>query len=300
MTNTSKTLIFFGNERLVSGLRTNNAPILTALIQAGYTIAAVISHHSDGKSRNNRSLEVARVAEEHNIPVLLPNNPREIIDQLRAIHADAGILVAYGQLIPQDILDIFPLGIINVHPSLLPLYRGSTPIESAIAHGDTETGISIMRLSAGMDEGPVFVQSRVALSGTETKFDLYQTIAEKSAQLLIDTLPAILDQSLQPTPQDSSKATYTHMLSKHDSLLDVTLPAATCERLVRANLGFPKTKTTVRGYEVTITKAHVSDQSQSVLDIACRDGQFLSIDELVAPSGKTMDSTAFLNGYAAG
>jgi len=299
MKNTLETLIFFGNERLVSGLKTNDTPILTALISAGYKIAAIVAHHTDGKSRSNRSLEVAQVAKLNNIPLFLPNNPLEIIEQLKNLHADAAILVAYGQLIPQDLLDIFPCGIINVHPSLLPLNRGSTPIESSIYQGDLETGISIMRLSSGMDEGPVFAQLSIPIAATETKFDLYNIIVTKSAQLLLDTLPAILDGSLRPVPQDEAKATYTKLLTKADSKLDIRLPATTCERTVRAHLGFPKTKSIILGYEITITKSHVSTEARTVLDIRCGDGKFLSIDELIAPSGKTISSSAFLNGYAA-
>lgn len=301
MTPTSKTLIFFGNERLVSGLSSTDAPILRALIASGYSIAAVVSHHSNSHSRNNRELEVAVVAREHDIPVLLPHNPADIFEQLQTMKADAAVLVAYGQIIPQNIIDIFPDGIINIHPSLLPSYRGSTPIESAIANGDTESGVSIMKLTATMDAGPIYAQSVVALDGTETKFDLYDTLVPKSIELLLGTLPSILDGSLQPQPQDEDKATYSKLLSKSDSLLDtLNYTAEQCERLVRAHLGFPKTKTTVLGHDIVITKAHIVTEPKTALDITCGDSTFLSIDELIAPSGRTMNALAFLNGYAAG
>lgn len=300
MTNTSKTLIFFGNERLVSGLKTTNAPVLTGLIEHGYDVAAVVSHHSDGKSRSNRPLEVAEVAAAHHIPIFLPGRPIEIYEQLVAIHAEVAVLVAYGRIIPQSIIDIFPKGIINIHPSLLPRYRGPTPIESAIASGDTETGISIMQLTAGMDEGPVYAQTAIPLQGMETKFNLYQQLAGAGAELLLQILSSILDGSLQPQPQDASKATYSQLLSKKDSWLDTSAHTATeAERLVRAYLEFPKTKVTVLGHEIIITKAHVATKAKTPLDLVCRDGAFLSIDELVAPSGRTMESNAFLHGYTA-
>lgn len=295
----SKTLVFFGNERLVSGLKTTSAPILSALINNGYTIGAVVSHHTNGQSRTNRELEVAEVAQAHNIPVLLPDMPGDIISQLKDINADAAVLVAYGRLIPQSILDIFPSGIINIHPSLLPHYRGPTPIETAIANGDTKTGISLMRLTTGMDEGPIYAQTNIELLGTETKFDVYNSVVEKSITLLLGTLPSILDGSLQPSIQDSSQASYTKLLTKADSALDTTLSAAECERIVRARLGFPKTKTIVLGHEIIITKAHVSSKGTTTLNIACQDGAFLSIDELIAPSGRKMNAQSFLNGYAA-
>jgi methionyl-tRNA formyltransferase len=300
MTNTSKTLIFFGNERLVSGLKATTAPVLRALIKQGYTITAVVSHHSDGKSRSNRELEVARIAAAHDIPVLLPSRPTEIREQLVSMNAKAAILVAYGRIIPQSIIDIFPSGIINVHPSLLPKYRGPTPIESAIANGDKQTGVSIMQLTAGMDEGPVYAQTTVPLQGTETKFELYEQLATASAKLLLHILPSILDGSLQPQPQDNTQATYCQLLSKADSRLDPSAHTAKkAEQLVRAHLGFPKTKVTILGHDIIITKAHVSSTQNTPLDIQCQDGAYLSIDELVAPSGRQMDTSAFLRGYAA-
>jgi methionyl-tRNA formyltransferase len=300
MMNTSKTIIFFGNERLVSGLKTTNAPVLTSLIEHGYHIAAVVSHHTDGASRNNRELEVAQIAKEHNIPVLLPNRPADIKEQLIGLEADAAVLAAYGRIIPQSVIDIFPKGIINIHPSLLPKYRGPTPIESAIENGDSQTGISIMQLSAGMDEGPVYAQTIIPLHDTETKFELYNQLADKSAGLLLDILPSILDGSLQPQPQDNAHATYCQLLTKADSRLEPsTLNAAQAERRVRAHLVFPKTKLTVLNHDIIITKAHVSGQKKTPLDILCQDGAFLSIDELIAPSGRRMDGEAFLRGYAA-
>lgn len=300
MTNTSKTLLFFGNERLVSGLTKTDAPILRGLLDRGYTIKAVVSHHSDGQSRSNRSLEVADIAIAHNIPVLLPDRPTDIADQLAGYKADAAILVAYGRIIPQSIIDIFPMGIINIHPSLLPKYRGPTPIESAILNGDHETGVSIMQLSSGMDTGPVYGQVTIPLTGTETKFDLYETIATKSSELLFSLLPHILDGSLTPIEQNDTDATYCQLLTKADSYLDpAAMTAADADRRIRAYLGFPKTKLTLLDQQCIITKAHVEHQQKTPLDIVCRDGEFLSIDELIAPSGRRMNAASFINGYAA-
>lgn len=300
MTNTSKTLLFFGNERLVSGLTKTDAPILQGLIDRGYTIKAVISHHSDGQSRNNRSLEVADIATAHGIPVLLPNRPTDTADQIASYNADAAILVAYGRIIPQSIIDLLPLGIINIHPSLLPKYRGPTPIESAIINGDHETGVSIMQLSSGMDSGPVYGQATIPLTGTETKFDLYERVAGTSSELLFSLLPQILDGSLTPIKQNDADASYCQLLSKADGVLDLsTLSAVDADRRVRAYLGFPKTKLTLLGQDCIITKSHVEQQQKTPLDVVCRDGAFLSIDELIAPSGRHMNAASFLNGYAA-
>jgi methionyl-tRNA formyltransferase len=297
MKNTSKTLLFFGNERLVSGLKSTNAPVLRGLISAGYHIAAVVSHHTDGESRNNRPLEVAKIAAEHNIPVLLPNRPSEIHNELTAMNADAAVLVAYGRIIPQSIIDIFPKGIINIHPSLLPFYRGPTPIESAIVNGDKKTGVSIMQLTAGMDEGPVYAQAEVTLTGNETKFELYDTLAAISADLLLKNLPSILSGTLVPSAQDDSKATYCKLLTKAGGTLDTSLlTAEQAERHVRAHLGFPKSKLSILDRQCIITRAHVVKNQESAADIAFKSG-ILRIDELIAPNGKQMSAEAFLRGY---
>lgn len=297
----NKRIVFFGNERLVSGLKKTEAPILQGLISRDYTVVAIVSHHTESNSRNQRELEVAKIAKQHNIPLFLPGNPSDIASELKALNADIAILVAYGRIIRQEIIDIFPQGIINIHPSLLPRYRGPTPIESAILNGDTETGVSIMQLSAGMDEGPVYAQETLILTGTETKFELYSKLLPLTEQLFFDTLPAILDESLQPQPQDPTQVTYSHLFTKADSVFHPhALSANEAERKVRAHLGFPKTKFTIFHQPVIITKAHVVHQKEIPLDIECRDGNFLRIDELIAANGKTMAAQAFMNGYAAG
>lgn len=301
MSNTSTKILFFGNERLVSGLKHTDTPVLRGLIEHGYAVQAVISHHSESKSRNQRHLEVAEIAATHSIPVLLPSRPSDIIDQITAYDADIAILVAYGRIIPQRVIDLFPKGIINIHPSLLPRYRGPTPIESAIANGETQTGVSIMQLTAGMDTGPIYGQSTLELTGTETKFDVYNALSHQGAKLLFTLLPDIISGRLQPTPQDEAYATYSHLLSKDDSRLDLAvLTASQAESRIRAHLSFPKSKVTALGHELIVTKAHVADTKKTPLDLECQDGAFLCIDELIAPSGRQMDAQAFLRGYAAG
>lgn len=298
--NTSQKIIFFGNERLVSGLSRTDAPILRGLIEAGYDVQAVVSHHSDSRSRNQRTLEVADIAAARGIPVLLPNKPLAIYDELKAFGADVAVLVAYGRIIPQKMIDIFPLGIINIHPSLLPKYRGPTPVESPILAGDNTTGISIMQLTAGMDDGAVYAQRDFPIAPTDTKFDVFEKAVKISAEAFFESLPAILDGSLTPVPQDDSQATYSTLLNKADGLLDpAVVTASLAERQVRAYLGFPKTKTIILSHPIVITKAHVVQQQNTPLDILCSDGAYLSIDELVGPSGKTMSAEAFLRGYAA-
>ena len=294
-------LVFFGNERLVSGLKSTDAPVLSGLIERGYQVVAVVAHHTDTVSRGKRPLEVASIAAAHDIPLFTPNAPTDIYNQLKGFDANVAVLVAYGRIIPQKIIDLFPKGIINVHPSLLPAYRGSTPIETPILNGDAQSGVSIMSLAAKMDAGPVYAQADFSISPIDNKFDVYRKAAALSASLLFDTLPHILDGSISATPQDESKATYCSLLTKADGDLDPeTQTAIEADRKVRAFLGFPKARLVTLGQSRIITRAHVSSQAKTPLDVVFLDGNYLSIDELVAPSGTTMSAAAFLNGYAAG
>jgi len=301
MTSSSK-LVFFGNERLVSGLKSTDAPVLRGLIERGYDIVAIVSNYSEGTSRNSRQLEVADLAKEHGIPLFLPARPGDIEEELKALNADGAILAAYGRIVPQRIINVFsPVGIINIHPSLLPRHRGPTPIETTILAGDTEAGVSIMQLSAGMDEGPVYGQVRLPLTGTETKFELYDKLSHAGATLLFDLLPDILSGALKPKPQESGGVSYTTLLMKEHGKLDpLTDDAYACERKVRAYLGYPKTSIRIKNNDVLVTSAKVvTTKSPGELVIECVDNTYLQIDELVAPSGKKMSGGAYLRGYAA-
>lgn len=298
MTRTSKTILFFGTDEF-------SALSLRKLIAEGFTIGAVITKPDSRKGRG-RELQpslVKQIALENDIAVWQPSKMVEIAEPLQALTEDlgekpVGVLVSYGKIIPQSIIDMFEPGILNVHPSLLPKYRGPSPIESSILNGDAETGVSIMQLSAAMDAGPVYEQVTYVLNGAETAPDLETTLGETGARQLTAILPEIMNGSLQPQLQNDDEATYCKLLIKDDGVLDPsTLTAKQAERRVRAFLAYPKTKTTIAGHAVVITKAHVAAESASVLDIQCSDGQFLSIDELIGPSGRVMDAKAFLNGY---
>lgn len=290
-------LVFFGNERLSTGFKPAGAPTLQALINAGYTVSAVVANYEAGTSRSARKLEVEAVAKAHNIPVLLPNKPKEIIDQLLAYRAEAAVLVAYGKLIPQSVIDIFPKGILNIHPSLLPQYRGSTPIEQAILDGAPKTGVSIMQLVKAMDAGPVYAQTALNLIGTETKQILTEQLLALGGQLLLDTLPKVLTGSLTPKPQDETQATYTSLIQKSSSWLELTKPAERLEREVRAYAGWPKSKLELFGHSVIVTKARIATTiDDGDLVLPCNPG-YLAILELIAPSGRAMQAADFIRGY---
>lgn len=300
-------IVFFGNERIATGV-TTMAPTLQALVANGYDVAAVVIAQGDtGKSRKQRPLEIVEVAEAHGIPVLQPAKLSEIADQLKDLKADAGILVAYGKLVPEAIINIFPRGIVNIHPSLLPLHRGSIPLEAAILQGDTQTGVSLMQLVKAMDAGAVYAQSDVALTGNETKQALADQLLALGGAMLLEHLPAILDGSLEPIPQNEDAATYDARIAKNAGLLqqdDWDRPTVEIERMVRAFAGWPRVRTTIAETEIIITAAHVQAGSgmpgvmwaegQS-FGIYAKDG-ILVIDALIPPGKKEMPASAFLAG----
>ncbi len=303
-------IVFFGNERLVSGLEKTSAPILSGLIERGYDVVAVISHNSSTLSRNNRTLEVAEIAKAHDIPVYLPNKPTEIIEQIRAMNADIAVLAAYGKIISQQIIDIFPLGIINVHPSMLPKYRGPTPIESAILNGDDTTGVSIMKLTSGMDEGPIYGQKSLQIGDDEDKFDLYAHISKTSETLFFGLFQSILEGSLQPQPQSKKGITYCRLIDKKDGIIDWNKSAIDIVNEVRAYKNWPQSKTKLGNIDVIVTDAHsvvISNKNPSPGAIDTPDDDnlivgtgngFVSIDSIKPLGKKEMPIKAFLSGYS--
>jgi methionyl-tRNA formyltransferase len=294
--NKSKTLVFFGNERLSSGFRPTGAT-LQRLIEHGYIVKAVVANHEASHTRNARGLEIEAVAKEHNIPMLLPKRPADIKDVLSAYGAVAGVLVAYGRIISQEIIDIFPAGILNIHPSLLPKYRGPTPIEQAMLDGAKTTGVSVMKLVRAMDAGPVYAQKEITLTGTETKQDLTQKLLDLGTELLLDVLPATIAGSVQPKEQDESQSTYTSLIHKSDGTFDTSKPAEQLEREVRAYETWPKSRTELFGHQVIVTKAREAQAKEDgTLVLACSPG-WLEIVELIAPSGKRMTGADFVRGY---
>jgi methionyl-tRNA formyltransferase len=179
----------------------------------------------------------------------------------------------------------------------LPKYRGPTPVETAILDGVAETGVSLMGLSAGMDSGPVYMQAKVTLDGTETKPWLAKKLLNLGTGLLIDNLEAILDGTLEPIPQDGSAATYTKLLTKADGVIDFDQPAEAIERQVRAFLGWPRSRAKVLGQEIIITKARVAKNADDGQLVVKAKPGFVEIEELIGPSGRTMSGADYIRGY---
>lgn len=304
MTHTSKTaplsgktnppIIFFGSEEF-------SLYSLSALVEAGFDVRAVVTKPDTPRGRGHVLTEpaVKRFANEHNIPVWQPLSLSELTPLIESTKPAIGVLVSYGRIIPESLLQAFPLGIVNVHPSLLPKYRGPSPIESAIANRDNKTGVTIMRLEKAMDTGPIYAQFPYALDGIETRPELYKTLGQLGAHTLVSVLPDILSDNLTPTEQDHDAATYCALLTKQDALLDLSsLTPGEAEARVRAHLGFPRSRIKVGAYDLIVLKAHGVMTKKTPLDIACANGAFLSIDRLVAPSGRTMNADEFLRGYS--
>jgi len=286
-------IVFFGTED-------HSLIALQALVDAGYPVAAVVTKPDMPKGRGKRltAPAVKTYSTEKNIPVWQPTKLKEITEAIKQLGNPVGVLVSFGKIIPQATLDLFTPGIINVHPSLLPLYRGPSPIESAILNRDNKTGVTIMKLEAAMDAGPIYVQVPYALDFTETKPELYDTLFTLGANLLVSNLASIVSGELQPTAQDESAATYCSLLNKDMSPLDLSkLTPGDAEAHVRAYLGFPRSRVTIGQYNLIITKAHGVMTKETPLDLVCANGAFLAIDEVIAPSGKTMSAKEFLRGY---
>jgi methionyl-tRNA formyltransferase len=302
----SKRLLFFGNERIATGV-TTTAPTLQALVKNGYDVAAVVVAQGQAMpSRKERELEIETAAQQYGIPILKPGKLSEAKSDLDKFKAEAAVLVAYGKIVSEDIIGLFPKGIVNIHPSLLPKYRGSSPIEGVILDGEEETGISLMKLTSGVDAGPVYAQARLGLNGDETKQELADSLIELGKDTLIEHLPAILDGSLKPEDQDDAQATYEERVSKADSVLSFTDEnALRLAREVRAYAGWPRSTAMIGTTQVVVTEAHTENfdgvpgtlyLENRQLGIHAKSGTLI-IDKLIPAGKKEMPASAFLVGY---
>lgn len=299
-------IIFFGTEEF-------SAASLRAVIEAGFSIAAVVTKPDSKKGRGHKLVvsTVKGIAQEHGIAVWQPDKLRDITDAIKALRPVCGVLVSFGKIIPQSTIDLFTPGIINVHPSPLPKYRGPSPIELAILQGDRETGVSIMQLSARMDAGPVYSFISHPLTGTETQPELYETLSQVGARELVRVLPQIMSGELQPTPQDESTASYCHMIQKQDGVIDWAKPAEQIAREIRAYRAWPGSRATLGDVEVIIAEASVTPLPVGVtpgtIEQADRDGEktlliaakdaYLQVTRIKPVGKKEMPIQAFLAGY---
>ena len=220
----------------------------------------------------------------------------EEVCRLKREHPEAhGILASFGIMIKPDVLELFePEGILNIHPSLLPKYRGASPIESAILNGDTSFSVSVMKLAKAMDAGPIYWQE--TLEGLPLEKDtIYKALAEAGAKWICENLTRLP----KPVPQNDSEATYCGKLDK--SMSQLTPDKDTAEQTLRkiiAYQGYPKPKYTFYGQNCIILAAHACEASENApLTIPCADGRSVTVDKLQPEGRKPMDAKAFLNGY---
>lgn len=253
-------VIFMGTSEL-------SVTILEALIEAKYEVIDVYTRADkpSGRGRKLAPPPVKEAAARLGLPVYQPASIKkpEEIERVRQLRPDVAIIASYGRLIPAEMLEIPPLKFINVHPSLLPLYRGPAPIGAPILAGDQETGVSIFVLEEGMDTGPILSQRSIPISPDDTGETLSSKLAELGAQLLLETIPRWAKGEILPQPQDDSRATYTHILKKEEGKLDWTRPAVELWRQVRAFLPWPGAYTTWKGQ---ILKVLASEQIPALVE----------------------------------
>lgn len=282
-------------------------PTLEAIVGAGHHVIAVFTQPDRPKGRGGAlsAPPVKETALRLGLPVYQPERVRrpEVVEQLKQLHPEVMVVVGYGQIIPQSIIDIPPRGIINVHGSLLPKYRGAAPIQWAIANGETRTGVTTMRIDAGMDTGAMLLKWEAEIGPEENALELGARLAAAGAQLLVRTL----DEAPAPTPQNPDEATYAPILKKEDGLIDWNWPAEKIFNRARGFLPWPGAYTFFRGQLFHIWKVrvsaehgaadpgHVLAERKRVL-IACGQGTLLEAIEVQIEGRKRMSAEAFLNG----
>jgi len=292
----SKTLTFFGSGPV--------AARSLELLAVHFEIEAVITkpqppHHKE-------IFPVLAVAQKLGLKVLetADKNALEQLFLQKPVSSDIGVVIDYGILIPQSVIDQFSLGIVNSHFSLLPRWRGADPISFAILEGDQETGVSLMLIVAQLDEGPLLGQRSLHIAPDATTPSLTNELISLSDQLLTEMLPLYIDGQLQPQPQ-SGNASYSLKLSKSDGLLDWHKPAAMLERQVRAYAEWPRSRTQIAGIDAVVTRAHVAGgvgepgtiwRSEKEFGFYTAEG-VLVIDRLIPSGKKEMTAEAFLAGH---
>jgi methionyl-tRNA formyltransferase len=294
-------LVFLGTPQFA-------VPTLRRVVEAGHRVMAVYTQpdRPKGRSQAAAASPVKQTALEISLPVRQPERIRraESVAELQAMHPDAMVVVGYGQIIPQSIIDIPPHGIINVHASLLPKYRGAAPIQWAIARGETRTGVTTMKINAGLDTGDMLLKWETEIGPEETSVELGERLSIQGANLLVQTLSGLESGSIVPKPQDDTQATLAPILKKEDGLIDWTLPARDILNRMRGFTPWPGAYTFFRGQRFYIWKARETSASEpGVLRIdgkrgiaGCGGGTGIELLEVQLEGRKRMPAQAFLNG----
>ena len=277
-------------------------------LAASFEVAAVVTQpdRQAGRGRSLTAPPVKQKALELGLEVFQPASLRtpEAFEQLKSYAPDIIIVAAFGQILKPNVLALPKFGCINVHASLLPRWRGASPINAAILHGDPEAGVTIMMMEAGLDTGPMLASHSVSIGPDTNAGELSDTLAELGGDLLVDTLPAYLEGKITPTPQEDALATYAPMLSKKDGALDFSEPAETLARKVRGFYPWPGTFMKWKKQPLKVHKAQAVAKSgqpgtrvihQGLPAVFAAEG--LLVLEEIQPAGKRrMSGETFLNG----
>ena len=289
------------------------AASLDALLKNGYNIAGVFTQPDKAKGRGMEISfsPVKELALENEIPVFQPAKMRDgaALSILQSLKPDLVVVVAYGRILPDDILSVPPLGTINVHGSLLPSYRGAAPIQWSVLNGDEKTGVTTMYLSSEMDAGDIIFSEETEIGEYETSGELYDRLKKLGAELLIKTVRAIEAGCAPRTPQDETQATYVSMLDKSLSPLDFTKPARAVVKWVCGLQPWPVASAELGGvvlkiYSARLTHRHTGAVPGSIvstgkdgIEIACGDGETVLLTEVQAPGKKRMPAEDYLRGH---
>jgi len=281
---------------------------LKALLDSPYQLVAVYSQPDRPAGRGQKLMPspVKQLALQHNIPVLQPQTLRDPLAQaeLAALQPDLLVVVAYGLILPQAVLDIPRLGCINSHASLLPRWRGAAPIQRAIQAGDDESGVTVMHMEAGLDTGPMLLKVRTPISPEDTGGSLHDRLAELGPPAVLEAIAGLCAGTLHGQAQDDSLANYAHKLNKDEALLDWSRPAEELERLIRAFNPWPICHSRLHGEPLKVLAASIGEgsgnpgeilsASKEGLTVACGSGA-LRLTRLQLPGGKALNFADLFN-----
>ncbi len=291
---------------------------LECIINAGYNVEAVLTQPDKAKGRSGKLTfsPVKEVAVSNDIKVIQPEKLRgsDAIDEIKAINPDVIVVAAYGQILPKEVLDTPQYGCINIHASLLPKYRGASPIQASIIDGEEVTGVTTMYMGEGLDTGDIIEQLEVKIEADDTGGSLFDKLAKAGGELIISTLKKLEDGTATRTPQDESLSSYAHMITKEQGHIDWTKDAYSIERLIRGFNPWPSAYTELDGKNLKLYKAEVIDDiapyegasEVNVGEIAFVDKKsfivktgsgYLKVLELQLAGKKRMECDAFLRGH---
>ena len=283
-------------------------PTLERIVEAGHQVLTVVTQpdRPRGRGQHPAPPPVKEAALRLNLPVYQPERVRrpEAVEHLRALAPEAMVVVGYGQIIPQSVIDLAPLGIINVHASLLPKYRGAGPIQWAIINGEARTGVTTMRIDAGLDTGDMLLKAETDIGIEETAVELGQRLAVMGADLLVETLDGLARGAITPQPQNSAEATLAPLLKKEDGVIDWRQPAVAIHNRVRGLQPWPGASTAFRGQTLHIWRSRVRTEPAPAPGrfltlkpavVACGEGA-LELVELQLEGRKRMSAADFVNG----